>query len=237
MACVFVGFVQAQIAENKAVKDFDVEPGGVVRIKGKADLADIAAANETAKAQRAEAKAKTGEMRPLAQAERVLETRAVFYPTELAWGDAAYFATVERNITDKTRKIYAQFDYELGKYQDLGKIKITAVGLPGECVYANELAFGKDKRTGYFRGDVVMLRMRNETVKIAPGEERFRARTALEFPPLEDANDPFWTAVREKLATEKRVVLHIKLRYRRDGARWDTVESEIVLKPRPEKET
>ncbi|MBQ5790049.1 MAG: hypothetical protein IIW01_07140, partial [Thermoguttaceae bacterium] len=80
LACVFVGFVQAQTSENKAVKDFVVEPGGVVRIKGKADLADIAAANEAAKAKRAEAKAKAGETRPLAPKERVLETRAVFYP-------------------------------------------------------------------------------------------------------------------------------------------------------------
>ena len=86
LACVFVGFVQAQTAENKAVEGFVVEPGGVVRIKGKADLTDIAAANEAAKAKRAGAKAKAGEMRSSAQEERVLETRAVFYPTELAWG-------------------------------------------------------------------------------------------------------------------------------------------------------
>lgn len=234
LACVFVGSVQAQTAENKAVKDFVVEPGGVARIKGKADLADIAAANEAAKAKKAEAKAKAGGTRSLAQTERVLETRVVFYPTELAWGDAGYFASVERNIADETQKIYAPFDYELGKYWDLGDIKVTAAGIPGEYVYANELAFGKDKERNGFRGDFVTVR--NETVEIAPGEERFRSRTALEFPPLEDANDPFWKAVRERLEEEGRVVLQLSVQFERfenwTAQRRDVFETEVVLNKR-----
>ena len=237
LACVFVGSVQAQTAENKAVKDFAVEPGGVARIKGKADLADIAAANEAAKAKRAEAKAKTGETRPLAQKERVLETRAVFYPTELAWGDAAYFATVERNIADETRNIYAPFDYELGKFWDLGEIKITADGIPGEYVYANELAFGKENRgiRGGFAAHMDAVQVR-KSAEIAPGEERFRARTALEFPPLEDANDPFWKAVRERLEEEGRVVLHVSVEFDRCESetkyRSDVFETKVVLNKR-----
>lgn len=234
LACVFVGSVQAQTAENKAVKGFAVEPGGVARIKGKADLADIAAANEAAKAKRAEAKAKAGGTRSFSQAERVLETRVVFYPTELAWGDAGYFASVERNIADETRNIYAPFDYELGKFWDLGDIKVTAAGIPGEYVYANELAFGKDKKRNGFRGDFVTVR--NETVEIAPGEERFRARTALEFPPLEDSNDPFWKAVRERLEEEGRVVLHVSVEFDRCESetkyRSDVFETKVVLNKR-----
>lgn len=237
LACVFLGSVQAQTSENKAVKDFVVEPGGVVRIKGKADLADIAAANDAAKAKRAEAKAKTGETRPLAPKERVLETRAVFYPTELAWGDAAYFATVERNIADETRNIYAPFDYERGKFWDLGEIKITADGISGEYVYANELAFGKENRgiRGGFAAhmDAVLVR---KSAEIAPGEERFRARTALEFPPLEDSNKPFWTAVRERLKTEGRVVLHVSVEFDRCESvttyRSDVFKTDVVLNKR-----
>ncbi|MBQ9798809.1 MAG: hypothetical protein IJO40_02580, partial [Thermoguttaceae bacterium] len=231
LAC---SIVQAQSVENKLLKDFEVTPGGVVKIEGKADLAEIAATAEAAKAKRAEARAKAGGTRSLAQNKRALETRAVFYPTELAWGDAGYFASVERNIADETQKIYAPFDYELGKYWDLGDIKITAAGIPGEYVYANELAFGKDKKRNGFRGDFVT--MRNETVEIAPGEERFRSRTALEFPPLEDANDPFWKAVRERLEEEGRVVLQLSVQFERFenslAQRRDVFETKVFLNKR-----
>ena len=74
-------------------------------------------------------------------AESFLETRAVFYPTELAWGDAAYFATVERNLDAEPRNIYAPNSYEVGKRRDFGKIAITSPDVAGEYVYRNELAF------------------------------------------------------------------------------------------------
>ena len=220
VACVFANSeIQAQTSEKEPVNESVAEPNGV--------------ASEAAKAKKAEAEAKAGEKRPLAQEERVLETRAVFYPTELAWGDAAYFATVERNVTDETRKIYAPFDYELGKCWDLGEIKMTAEGIPGEYVYANELAFGKEKKRDGVYFDSVMVR---KNAEIAPGEERFRARTALEFPPLEDANKPFWTAVRERLNAEGRVVLQVSVEFDRyenwTKHRRDVFKTEVVLNKR-----
>lgn len=233
--------VQAQVTGNKGVSD--VAP--IEAASGKADGATSTASAAT-KGESGDAKANAKrEIASRAQVanDRVLETRVVFYPTELAWGDAAYFATVERNIVDAPQKIYAPFDYELGKYWDLGAIKATVDGIPGEYVYANERATGKgtkSERSGAFVRRSDSLRMR-ETAEIAPGEERFRVRTAFEFPPLEDANDPFWTAVRDRLNVEGRVVLQLSVEFDRfeswTNRRRDVFETEVVLNKRVISET
>ena len=170
--------------------------------------------------------------------ESFLETRAVFYPTELAWGDAAYFATVERNLDAKPRKIYAPSDFEIGKNFDFDKIAVTSPDVNGEYVYQNNLARDYQKETsrdGHF--DTVLVR---KTIEVAPGEERFRVRTALEFPPLEDANDPFWTAVRRKLDAGERVILRLNVNFDRTDESFrfynDVFETEVAMNKRVDAE-
>lgn len=171
-------------------------------------------------------------------AESFLETRAVFYPTELAWGDAAYFATVERNLDAEPRNIYAPNSYEVGKRRDFGKIAITSPDVAGEYVYRNELAFDylSEARDAAWMDSALLRRH----VEIAPGEERFRVRAALEFPPLEDANAPFWAAIRQKLDAEGSVVLRLSVDFERTDEsvefRNDVFETEVVVNKRISKE-
>ncbi|MBQ7813562.1 MAG: hypothetical protein IJ387_03600, partial [Thermoguttaceae bacterium] len=217
-SCVFAGSaVKSQVVENAEVK-VDVAPEEKERERW---------SKEWARRFREQT------------AESFLETRAVFYPTELAWGDVAYFATVERNLDAEPRNIYAPNNYEDGKRRDFGKIAITSPDVAGEYVYRNELAFDylSDARDFGLR-DAALTRTRN--VEIAPGEERFRVRTAFEFPPLEDANAPFWAAVRQKLDAEGSVVLRLSVDFDRTDEsvefRNDVFETEVLVNKRIGKE-
>jgi len=156
--------------------------------------------------------------------------RATFalYPTELAFGDAAYYTLDVENVSDSA----AYFDEDaalralnestLSRY--VAKVAATVDGVPGEYVAAPELAtlFVRapseepqpstlqplnDATSSGMRGSVDGLRLK-------PGVKTRRVASALEFPPLEDWNDPFWTAVRDKLSSQSSVELRLRFELR-----------------------
>ncbi len=160
-----------------------------------------------------------------------LRTRALFYPTELAFGDVGYFATLERNVGDEAVPTCAPFDSELAKYIDLGAITITSPDVPGRHEVAPELATRRFfvKSIGFLFG------------KFPPGAERRKVAAALEFPPLEDWNAPFWAAVRGKLSTQPSVKLRLRVEFARSEADYpfrvdEAFETSLVLKRRPQNE-
>ncbi|MBQ2790287.1 MAG: hypothetical protein IJE97_11685 [Thermoguttaceae bacterium] len=68
-----------------------------------------------------------------------------------------------------------------------------------------------------------------------------QACVALEFPPLEDWNDPFWTAVRKKLTTSSNVELRLNIEYycSTDGVSYrlcQSYESVVHLNRREQNE-
>ncbi|MBQ2851370.1 MAG: hypothetical protein IJE77_12880 [Thermoguttaceae bacterium] len=160
-----------------------------------------------------------------------LRTRAAFYPTELAFGDVGYFATFERNVGDETFSPYAPFEFELAKYIDLGAITLTSPDVPGRYEIAPELA------TRRFFVKKIGFRLR----EIPPGVERRKVAVALEFPPLEDWNAPFWASVRDKLSHQNAVELRLRVEFSRSEADYpfrvdEAFETSLVLKRRPQNE-
>ena len=156
-----------------------------------------------------------------------LETRAVFYPTELAFGDVGYFATFERNVADETIATYQPFEFELAKYLEINEITLTAPDVFPRCELAPELATRK------FFTKKFLPRLG----ALAPGAERRKVAVALEFPPLEDWNAPFWKEVRDKLSTQESVELRLCVKFKRSNADYpyrvdETFETTIVLKRR-----
>ena len=160
-----------------------------------------------------------------------LRTRALFYPTELAFGDVGYFATLERNVGDEAVSTYEPFEFELAKYTDLGAITITSPDVPGRYEVAPELATRRFfvKTIGFAFG------------KFPPGVERRKVAATLEFPPLEDWNAPFWASVRDKLSRQNAVELRLRVEFARAEADYpfrvdEAFETSLVLKRRPENE-
>ena len=160
-----------------------------------------------------------------------LRTRALFYPTQLAFGDVGYFATLERNVGDEAVSTYEPFDSELAKYIDLGAITITSPDVPGRYEVAPELATRRFfvKTIGFAFG------------KFPPGVERRKVAATLEFPPLEDWNAPFWASVRDKLSTQTSVELRLRVEFARSEADYpfrvdEAFETSLVLKRRSQNE-
>ncbi len=156
--------------------------------------------------------------------------RATFalYPTELAFGDAAYYTLDVENVSDSA----AYFDEDaalralnestLSRY--VARVSATVDGVPGEYVAAPELAtlFVRapseepqpstlqplnDATSSGMRGSVDGLRLK-------PGVKTRRVASALEFPPLEDWNNLFWRAVRDKLSSQSSVELRLRFELR-----------------------
>jgi hypothetical protein len=181
-----------------------------------------------------------------------LETSA----TEIPLGDAVYCRFVERNVAqdgtavmlmDHNAPIYAELgDGAYFLYLTLGEITFETSKIAGEYVFAPE-----------FEGECAGFMGYCGQVSIAPGEEYEYGTLAVEFPPLEDWNEPFWRGVRELLATEERVELRMRIPFtRRIGLGGEATpfgeppcsetdwtdskgvfEKKIVLTRRPETET
>jgi hypothetical protein len=181
-----------------------------------------------------------------------LETSA----TEIPLGDAVYCRFVERNVAqdgtavmlmDHNAPIYAELgDGAYFLYLTLGEITFETSKIAGEYVFAPE-----------FEGECAGFMGYCGQVAIAPGEEYEYGTLAVEFPPLEDWNEPFWRGVRELLATEGRVELRMRIPFtRRIGLGGEATpfgeppcsetdwtdskgvfEKKIVLTRRPETET
>ena len=176
--------------------------------------------------------------------------------TEIPLGDAVYCRFVERNVAeDGTAATF--WDYcdplfaEIGEsahflYLTLDEIALESPKIDGKYVFAPEI----EGRYGGLMG-------RPPKVALHPGEEYEYGTLAVEFPPLEDWNEPFWRGVRELLATEERVEFRMRVAFSRRlgtggeptpfGAgphlktEWTdstgVFEKKIVLTRRPETET
>ncbi|MBR4835179.1 MAG: hypothetical protein IKU86_12755 [Thermoguttaceae bacterium] len=158
-----------------------------------------------------------------------IETRAVFYPTELAFGDVGYFATFERNVADDTIATYQPFEFELAKHLKINGITLTSPDVFTRYELAPELATRK-----FFT-----KKFPPRLGALAPGAERRKVAVALEFPPLEDWNAPFWKEIRDKLSTQESVELRLCVKFKRSHADYplqaqvdETFETKIVLKRR-----
>ncbi|MBP3531003.1 MAG: hypothetical protein J6K25_07470 [Thermoguttaceae bacterium] len=175
------------------------------------------------------------------RAEAALETSA----TEIFFGDAVYFRATVRNVSD------APLGIELGRpfesktpwtdfalFYSLDEITVEAPGVAEKFVSPPEFC-----SAGY--PDILGW---PAWTNLKSGATNEYAAFAVEFPALDDWNAPFWRAVRERLATEERVELSVRVaakprlalestidvkRFRRETFIFET---KIALKRRPEAE-
>ncbi|MBR5758693.1 MAG: hypothetical protein IKX88_08870 [Thermoguttaceae bacterium] len=149
------------------------------------------------------------------------------YPTEIYFGDVVFFAARIENVSDKT--IEHCLDYgSLPDYINyLGVVRITAPQLEQEYLWRPE------NTTGSTACYVV------QSKDLPPGEKRLAGKAAVEFPPLEDWNDPFWKELREKMTPDGIVCqFQVAQRYEiRSVKRKVVFSQDILIKPRPEEET
>jgi len=182
-----------------------------------------------------------------------LETSA----TEIPLGDAVYCRFVERNVAEDGTPVMLMdynapfFAEEMGQsanflYRTVEEIALETPKIDGKYIFAPELESGYSDIMGF-----------PPQIALAPGEEYEYGTAAVEFPPLEDWNEPFWRGVRELLATEERVEFRMRVAFSRRlgtggeptpfGAgphlktEWTdstgVFEKKIVLTRRPETET
>ncbi len=185
------------------------------------------------------------------------EARLETSEMEIPLGDAVYCRFVERNVAeDGTAATF--WDYcdpwfaENGEsscflYLTLDEIALESPKIDGKYVFAPEIE-------GPYGG----LMGRPPKIALYPGGEYEYGTLAVEFPPLEDWNEPFWRGVRELLATEERVELRMRVAFSRrlglgdetqangvalenNKTEWEKAagvfERKIVLTRRPESET
>ena len=179
--------------------------------------------------------------------------RATFalYPTELAFGDAAYYTLDVENVSDSA----AYFDEDaalralnestLSRY--VAKVAATVDGVPGEYVAAPELAT-LFVRAPSEESQPSTLQPLNDAsasrkgcsvggLRLTPGVKTRRVASALEFPPLEDWNDPFWTAVRDKLSSQSSVELRLRFELRLPSKVSGARETPILQPQAPDAPT
>ncbi len=133
-----------------------------------------------------------------------LKTRTAFYPQVMALGDVGYFVIFEKNNGIQPLDVFSAPKSEIAHYIHFRTTTITSPDVGGRYIAASELENQKLFTKKIIRGG---------SVELAPGDERMQACVALEFPPLEDWNDPFWTAVRKKLTTSSNVELRLNVEY------------------------
>ena len=137
------------------------------------------------------------------------------YPKEIYLGDAIYLALYYENRSSQNVSISRI--YGIDEYPN-NKFRLSSPSLPGAYSWMQEL-----------RSTALLSSMR-ELRTLEPGQKYLETRAALEFPPLEDWNAPFWKELRAKIPEEGIVcTLHIA-----DGAKFS---QEILVKPRPGNET
>ncbi len=167
--------------------------------------------------------------------------RATFalYPTELAFGDAAYYTLDVENVFDSA----AEFDgdntfSESALSECVARVAATVDGVPGEYVAAPELATlfvrapSEEPQPSTLQpiNDATSSGMRGSVggQYLEPGVKTRRVASALEFPPLEDWNAPFWTAVRDKLSTQTSVELRLRFELRLPSKVSGTRETQAL---------
>ncbi len=184
------------------------------------------------------------------------EARLETSTTEIPLGDAVYCRFVERNVAQDGTPVMLMdynapfFGEEMAQsanflYLTLGEIALESLKINGKYIFAPEL----ESRYSGIMGAPPL-------VAVGRGEEYEYGTLAVEFPPLEDWNEPFWRDVREALATEERVELRMRVAFSRrlglggeptrlgelpsEETEWTdskgVFEKKIVLTRRPEAE-
>ncbi|MBQ9126160.1 MAG: hypothetical protein IJY15_00180, partial [Thermoguttaceae bacterium] len=177
--------------------------------------------------------------------------------TEIYFGDAVYFRAFDRNVLETPIERIGAFYAQIGGFSPYVGVDYSFMARGAE-VEADGVV-GTYRWTPEFPRRAFPPQFgKSERAVIPPGAELDYGAFAVEFPPLEDWNDPFWRAVRKRLATEKRVEIQVSFDFLRtlekaapapskdsDAMRcmvesWETiekrVEKKIVLKRRPDAE-
>ena len=177
--------------------------------------------------------------------------------TEIYFGDAVYFRAFERNVLETPIERIGAFYAQIGGFSPYVGVDYSFMARGAE-VEADGVV-GTYRWTPEFPRRAFPPQFgKSEGAAIPPGAELNYGAFAVEFPPLEDWNDPFWRAVRKRLATEKRVEIQVSFDFLRTleksapapskhsdamgckvAAWWKIekrVEKKIVLKRRPDAE-
>ena len=201
----------------------------------------------------------TFEMNDDSDASKGLKYTLELYPKEILLGDVVYLATYVENVSDETFKDFPDIgEFAIGKHF-IARVKISSDALPQKrSRQSKDYAWSPESEYEkyYFA--------KRPKKDFSAGEKRLCEMTAIEFPPLEDWEKPFWTNLRENLTSEGVVCqLQITCRFPYDAndryddvsssssnfrnvtaSEWGeyrflekTVTQEILIKPRPENET
>ncbi len=177
--------------------------------------------------------------------------------TEIYFGDAVYFRAFDRNVLETPIERIGAFYAQVGGFAPYVGVDYSFMARAAE-VEADGVV-GTYRWTPEFPRRAFPPQFgKSERAAIPPGAELNYGAFAVEFPPLEDWNDPFWRAVRKRLATDGRVEIQVSFDFLRTlekaapapskdsgamgckvAAWWKIekrVEKKIVLKRRPEAE-
>ena len=169
---------------------------------------------------------------PIREADSVKHTYEMF-PNEIYYGDTVYLVCYDTNISDNTIPGFAD-------------IKATNISSLSGIIMSDALKSQYHWISEHYSSewaDIAPADMKD----FIPGEKRPGFKYYLEFPPLEDWNDPFWKELREKMTPEGiKCELKITMRYHlRPGESWTAewvesatveVSQDILIKPRPANE-
>ncbi len=204
----------------------------------------------------------TFEMNDDSDASKGLKYTLELYPKEILLGDVVYLATYVENVSDETFKDFPDLgERQIGKHF-IKRINISSEDIPQQkSRRSKDYAWIPESETEEY--DYHNLPKRD----LPAGEKRLCELAAIEFPPLEDWENwenPFWTNLRENLTSDGVVCqLQITCQFPYNAndeyddvsssssqvrilrhSQWGiyrfqdkTATQNIVVKPRPEKET
>ncbi|MBR4835176.1 MAG: hypothetical protein IKU86_12740 [Thermoguttaceae bacterium] len=172
----------------------------------------------------------TSEARRNAEVPEIRRTIKIYPGDAIYFGDAVYVVDEEENRSEKTMRAGAALPLSVGSYSPWDGGTVSSPEISGNYRFVPEDVAATTIEYGWQACDVL------------PGQKRVTSVRFVEFPPLEDWNAPFWKALREKLRDKPEGVpckLSVDNLYRdQDGRRQiESVEFQIVVKPRPNDET
>lgn len=148
-----------------------------------------------------------------------------YYPTQLYFGDVLYIVWQDENISGTPEKIKNYENYILDPNIS---IKISCPLTPISYTYNIELSIPD----GNLTGNNLDLRNPPPFLEIKENEIHTQQSVALELPPLEDWNNPFWEKIRnEKSLFSEGLPISIQLSFYGTNYKFN-----ILLKARSKKE-
>jgi hypothetical protein len=148
------------------------------------------------------------------------------FPTEIYWGDTVYLAVYQENISPEVVKICGS-NNDIHEYY-WGDFIFSSDMLHMEYKWIPEHPSGKQSKRAVPIQD------------LQPGAKYVDQMNYLEFPPLEDLEEPFWKELSANLPKEGITCkLHIKHGYYNPSsneAHEMEVERDILIRPRPASE-